>query len=233
MCFCVHPNRQPIWPALDQFNRGAAPHDLAELPSYEQAREHVFRAFGSFWLGLKIEDNEYYFTGFADFKDKEKEDMEAKVLQVGSLRYHFTKSGISPAEKLNGITYKGNATFTFGLYRTYAKSLSGWTDWKDTEKEPPQYQNKLSLSFTIEQRDTHWSITTDNDTVFLDDHLKSEPKSPNLILPSKDIIIKIATEGDSPRKRAKEFAEKLKEKPSDIPAEAKETADTLRRRPLR
>lgn len=139
----------------------------------------------------------------------EKEEVQSSVqrlIQVKELDYDFSKKWfLTPAEELNGITYRGNGYFFFKLYRIYDAD-DGWSDWFDVatgnEWRPNADLLNLPLSFSLLKRDGNWIVTGADGARFVNGKLiqvgtKIRPNAPLL-----DVVQRILERGVNYSRRA-------------------------------
>jgi len=94
-------------------------------------------------------------------------------LEIAGVGWTMTKGLCSEADKLNGITFRGEMHVSFRVFRYYR--TEGWTDWKDCAtlpwffeamfgnilaNVPSGLEGKLNLSFSIMERDGNWFVTS-------------------------------------------------------------------------
>jgi hypothetical protein len=166
------------------------PDDLQDIARYEAARENALRAFANYWLGVngtfhtvisyerKMTDAEHTYLGNGPAHET-RDDPSVGYIEIAGLEWGMTKGFTSEADKLNGITYRGNMSATFRVFRYHRNE--GWTDWEDCGGLPSQFtailgnflqfvpselSHKLNLDFTIMQRDGNWFVTTSSGDEF-------------------------------------------------------------------
>lgn len=185
--------------------------ELQSLADHEEATAQARRAFAHYWVSVPHQKRTSFVTALheppsnknvpsgavisasqfdriAHGNSKTAEASEAPpqklhLFQVIDVNYETEQGIVSEADYLNGITYRGGALFTFGLYREFLPNSEEWTPWKDVQRPSGvldeglnfltrQLRNQLAplvglgeqqapcMKFTIEKRDGHWIIAT-------------------------------------------------------------------------
>ena len=163
------------------------PADLENLARHEQAREEAFRAFSKVWVG----HGQHFFThvsvktNYTDPKQRAfaPDYVPKGLFQIAGLDYKFTRSELTEADKLNGISYRGNVTYSIVAYREWSPE-HGWFEWKNSYSSSGMYlpaaaerlfgdnniffSNRfLDLAYTIEQSDGHWWVIASSGDKFV------------------------------------------------------------------
>lgn len=185
--------------------------ELQSLADHEEATAQARRAFAHYWVSVPHQKRTSFVTAlheppsnktatpgavigasqFDRIAHGDKKTSEANeappqklhLFQVIDVNYKTEQGLVSEADYLNGITYRGGALFTFGLYREFLPNSEEWTPWKDVQRPSGvldeglnflamQLRNQLAplvglgeqqapcMKFTIEKRDGHWIIAT-------------------------------------------------------------------------
>ena len=234
------------------------PSEMDDLTHYEQAREEVFRAFAYTWLThnhdyfttiiSRKNQQEYYYGG----RQRDSAPSESlALLQVRDLKFSFSRDCISDADRLNGISYSGSATFGFSLYRTWTRA-DGWGDWFDTVRYPNeffaalaqfvgpeapyQFRNQANLQFRFECKDGHWRVWSDTGLVFVNGAVKNpkpgELKSFEVLQPKLEVVQSIASSLGQQRTLDAASGERVKASPEEIDRNTITTMTSLRGRTL-
>ncbi len=193
--------------------------ELQSLADHEEATAQARRAFAHYWVSVPHQKRTSFVTALheppsnktvrsgavisasqfdliANGDQKKGEAIEAPpqklhLFQVIDVNYETEQGIVSEADYLNGITYRGAALFTFGLYREFLPNSEEWTPWKDVQRPSGvldeglnfltrQLRSQLAplvglgeqqapcMKFTIEKRDGHWIITTQGGAKMID-----------------------------------------------------------------
>jgi hypothetical protein len=208
--------------------------DEAEtLASFQQVRENVLHAFSLSW---RFYDGCYFTVVDAGSPDE-------TLLQVTNLLApHFTPERVSPADKLNGFSYRSKATFGFEVWRQFT-SAGGWTEWQNTKEHdsdlseayahfltanvPESFKTNFNLGFAAYIKDGHCRLLADDGTEFVDRRQNSNAKR-FAKCPSKPFVQKALREGGSLRKSEQAAVETLRARPETTVDGSKETTDAIR-----
>ena len=208
--------------------------DEAEmLASFQQVRENVLHAFSLSWR--------FYEGSF--FTAVEAGTPDERLIQIANLDTPlFPKERVSPADKLNGFTYRAKATFGFGVWREYT-STGGWTEWVNvtehdnefteaydshfTTSVPQSFKTNMNLSFAVYIKDGHCKVVSDDNTQFVDRRQIGKAKR-FAQCPSKQFVQKALAEGGSLRKSEQAAVEKIRAGPETTVDGIKGTTDALR-----
>ncbi len=163
------------------------------LADHEEAREQVKKAFAHFWVVAAHQKQKTFVTATGE---RETEDLfkRYKLYQVAGLEYNSQQQYVTPADRLNGISYLGTIGFGFTLYRSYDPD-TGWGEWKDVDRpenilhygwnrlsgqeygDPERRQQAPSMRFKIECRDGNWIVTTQEGARFINGSRKDDDKA--------------------------------------------------------
>ncbi len=126
--------------------------ERVSLAQHEEAREQIFNAFASYWVGVSespvtfmagvsadeagvrrpsVESN--FGASFSSKDEKPPAQAGSRFFQIGGVGHDFVQDHVSEADTLNGISYRGRAAFKFSVYRHYEPE-SGWSRWQDIER---------------------------------------------------------------------------------------------------
>jgi hypothetical protein len=157
-----------------------------------------------------------------------------RLLQVKGMDPDFSQPwGISEAERLNGITYKGSGHFSFSVYRIYSED-DGWGDWIDVESGKGGIGRSLPLNFTVIERDGNWLVTsTETGAKFINGSWsESGDKSENFsYAPSAEYVREILARGKNFKRDALQAEGRYtRESPEEIEQDAINTIFQLRGR---
>jgi hypothetical protein len=162
------------------------------LAQHEEAREQAKLAFTHAWVVVPHQKIKAYTTAVRENSNESDPLKKFDLIQVAGLDYKMEQLYLSPADRLNGITYRGIARFSFTVYRLYDDS-SGWGEWLDVERQkneflaplmeawtqmfsalggaqfnPDNIQLAPHMIFQLEKRDGHWWTTTQEEMRFID-----------------------------------------------------------------
>jgi hypothetical protein len=163
------------------------------LANHEQAKNQALRAFAHAWVVVPHQKIKTYATATNEQKGAEDDPLaKLNLYQVAGLDYKMEQLYLSPADRLNGITYRGIARFSFTVYRVYSPS-DGWTEWTDVKRQENEYLAPLleawsqalaplggaefnmgniqlapHMLFQLEKRDDHWWTITQEGMRFMD-----------------------------------------------------------------
>jgi hypothetical protein len=164
---------------------------------------------------------------------------------------------VSDADALNGISYRGRATFGFRVYRCWTAS-SGWGEWKDSVRYynefvealsriaaagPPEgFGSDFQLSYTFEKKDGHWRTTAANGDLFVNgkyvgrssDEVTSggAREGYRIWQPKLEVVESIASGQGSQRLLDRTTGDQCRASPEEIDRNSITTMTMLRRRPL-
>jgi hypothetical protein len=110
----------------------STPAENAQFQLYEQGAEEALNAVAHYWTAYKGS----YFA----FLDKD------RLIQVRDILPWWRTAELSPADKLNGLTYRGHVSFSFDVYRTYS-TTNGWTKWYDIKPKTEGSDNPMAAVF--------------------------------------------------------------------------------------
>ncbi len=158
-----------------------------------------------------------------------------RLLQVRGLGYDFSKQWLlSPAEELNGITYKGGGNFSFSLYRVF-DAQRGWSDWQDVGMwnlwRPHAELRDLPLYFYVLQRDGNWFVTGSDGAKFANGKFLEPGQTERLDAPALETVRAMVERGvNLSREQWKNIGLEARRDPAQIEQEAVNTILQLRRR---
>jgi hypothetical protein len=220
-----------------------APAQVSVLALHEQAREAAFRAFANYWLG---QEGSYY----AMFRRKPEPNPTGTplwLLQIAGVAHNLTSEHLSPADGLNGITYRGRASFWFRVYR-YFEPDSGWGAWQDVTRYDNSFSEVLgnmkdhsipagfkghNLGFKLEQKDGHWYVWTDRGDLCVNGKgIERSEHSVDMRPPELSVLNYFIENGKSPRRRDKELGDDAKTSPEQWERNIINTTTQLRGGPL-
>ena len=135
------------------------------------------------------------------------------LLEVRGLTSSFSQNFVTEADTLNGINYRGTATFGFRLYRFFVPG-KGWNDWQDVSRSPNEFfealaqiigssdvpselHDRLAVEFTIVERDGNWFVVANNQDRFANGKLVATGRPVNLA-PTTAYARRILTTGTTP-----------------------------------
>jgi hypothetical protein len=238
------------------------PAELEDYALYEQARESVFRAYAQYWVavtnhfGAKPREA-FYYTSLkpseqpANSADKLFDGAEIPkdsfLIGIGGVRYGASKAWLSLADRLNGVTYKGQAQFSFKVLRLFKNGR--WTPWMDLQnvdatvwteihnmlgnvQAPFGMEQGFAMNYTFEQKDENWRVANDLQETFLNGKRLSKQVKTPLERPSASQARLIINDGSDPRKTDKRDGDAVKAQPEPLPTDVKNTMQILRGRPL-
>lgn len=140
------------------------------------------------------------------YHDKPDEyETEIRYLQIGNVgQPEYSKRELSSADEFNGITYRGEVRFHFGVFRFFVEK-EGWTEWKDYSNEAFSSANRtikggsvncaaggLPLYFTVIERDKNWFVKAINGDEFVNGKLTKSGQL-RLLPPTKDFATAIVS----------------------------------------
>jgi hypothetical protein len=162
------------------------------LANYEQAREQAKLAFTYAWVAVPHQSIEAYTTAIREYPTEADPLKKFDLIQVAGLDYQMEHRYLSAADRLNGITYRGIARFSFTVYRLYDDD-TGWGEWLDVERQQNEFLAPLMeawtnmfaalgspdfnasnvqlaphMIFQLEKRDGHWWTTSQEGMQFID-----------------------------------------------------------------
>ena len=143
--------------------------EMARLARFEKARENVLRAFSYFWLA----HGEHLFTKIL-LPDVPGAD-GITYLQLREWSPNMSWANVSEVDRLNGITFRGGASFSFKYFRTYRVPDGGWSEWSEdharlerivanaqpVDKLP--VNSILKLSYRFLEKDGNWFVEAAGD----------------------------------------------------------------------
>lgn len=164
------------------------------LARHEQAREFAFQAFSHYWLGADMGDFSTFVTATGG-QGSSSEDIS--LAQVAGVAYDLEQDHVSPADLLNGITYRARVGMGFTVYRYYQPGTA-WDLWKDVDRSESDIgelmrklawgiRRKLDISadvsesplapgmrFEIYEQDGHWFVISDRGDFFVNGVVKGQ-----------------------------------------------------------
>lgn len=164
------------------------------LARYEKAREFAFQSFSHYWLGAAMGDLST-FVAATGGQGKSPEDVS--LAQVAGVAYDLKQDHVSPADLLNGITYRARVGMGFTVYRLYEPGTS-WGLWLDVDRSESDMgemmkklawgiRRKLDMSadvtekplapgmrFEIYEQDGNWFVISDRGDFFVNGVLKGQ-----------------------------------------------------------
>ena len=207
--------------------------DEAEtLASFQQVRENVLHAFSLSWR----------FHEGCFFTVVEGGTSTERLIQVTNLSPHFTSEHVSPADKLNGFSYRSKATFSFQVWRQFT-SDGGWTEWENVTEHanafsesfdsafvanvPESFKQNFKLGFSAYLKDGHCKLVADDQSEFVD---RRQIGHANRIIqcPAKQFVQKALSEGGSLRKSERAAVDKLRTQPESTVEGIQATMDAIR-----
>ena len=170
------------------------------------------------------------------------------ILQVRGLDNSFSQGFVSEANRLNGVNYRGSATFGFRLYRFFVQG-TGWSDWQDVISAPGELmqslanflgmngipgdlEGRLVVSFEILERDGNWFVTCNNGDRFSNGKLVSQGKPLNTV-PVLSQVERLVVRGvNVGREEDRQLGKFARDNPVPLEQEIIATMNQLRGRPL-
>jgi hypothetical protein len=171
----------------------------------------------------------------------------SRYVQLRGVKGKILLAPLTEADELNGITYQGMITFGFRVYRFYEPG-KGWTDWLDVARMPEQIAPFISafigqfmgsgnfpnLTFTFQERDQNWKVTTDSNETYLngkrlgpDESERSYvPPAVRAALPDPKKVEDFLHER-TPRDEARELGDWARKNPDVLEATIKNTMKLL------
>jgi hypothetical protein len=212
-----------------------------DLARYEQAREAVFRTFALKWVGITNHFGAspkeiFYYTITSGSNTNNFE-----LLGIGGVDHTFQLYNITPADRLNGITYHGTAGITFTVLRRFYPSV-GWRPWQNiNDRDSPVAElfkfggNRDSgypIVYWFVQKDGNWTIRSDLGDVILNDRLWNPDNKTQFSRPDEAFVRMRIENADDPRRLDKTKGDEAKQRPLPSEAELQGTMMLLRGRPL-
>lgn len=164
------------------------------LARHEKAREFAFQAFSHYWLGADMGNFSTFVTATGGQGNSPE---EISLAQVAGVAYDLEQDHVSPADLLNGITYRARVGMGFTVYRYYQPGTA-WDLWKDVDRSESDIgevmrklawgiRRKLDLSadvsenplapgmrFEIYEQDGHWFVISDRGDFFVNGVVKGQ-----------------------------------------------------------
>ncbi len=221
------------------------PDELTDLARYEKARENVFRAFSRYWLGI---DGTFHTTICYQIRidDYGQRLSVGAYVQVAGLEWSMAHGALSEADMLNGVTFRGEVSFSFRVFRYYREQ--GWTDWQDCQQlpyaftkifgnvfsgVPAELDQKVNLTFYVMERDGNWFVTTPAGDEFVNGKFASDRALYKNIAPLEAYARSIATGAKSfTRESYRAMGEDARNNPAVVEQSAIATMTMLRGRNL-
>jgi hypothetical protein len=206
------------------------------LSDNEEAVHQAVRAFAHFWVVSPYRSQRTYITATSevDTKDIFK---RYKLYQVAGLDVSLKQGYISPADRLNGITYLGSVGFGFSEYRSYDPE-SGWTEWSNASwqesglrasldrlagpkaSDPDSSQQGPGMRFDIECRDGEWWVRSKEGADFVNGIRNPKTKGSEsqgsgsifdgkIFQPRIEYVMQISEEGVSKSSQLKQLADEI------------------------
>jgi hypothetical protein len=144
-------------------------------------------------------------------KQPERDAQSPRFIQMAKIQSRLVEAPVSDADKLNGITYRGSAAFTFGVFRFYREG-KGWAGWVDVKRPETDFDLMVAraiqtasetfntgpavtstpltsgLRFEFYEQDGNWFVISDQGDLFLNGAAKGkrefdqlQPSSPVLV----------------------------------------------------
>jgi hypothetical protein len=215
--------------------------EAAKLAAFEQVRENVLHVFALNWRFYEGS----LFTLLAGGSPDE------KLIQVAGAKLVFPRPDhVTPADTLNGIKYRGHATFSFDVWREFT-SAEGWTEWEDVREHPnelteflaprianvpPSFRTNCNIGYVAyikgsTKRDAdndHCWVKSDDGAEYYD-RRRVKSGAELVQAPKKEFLVKAVTQGDSLFKRERAAVQKLRKDNAENTVEAiNETKDAMR-----
>ena len=178
------------------------------LARHEKAREFAFQAFSHYWLGADMNDFSTFVTatgGQGNSPD------EISLAQVAGVAYDLSQDHVSPADLLNGITYRARVGMGFTVYRHYQPGSAGdvWKDVDRSESDIGEVMRKLAwgirrkldlsadatekplapgMRFEIYEQDGNWFVISDRGDFFVNGVQKGS-RSPEFLKQTQPTLI--------------------------------------------
>ncbi len=168
--------------------------EQAALADHEEAKRHALKAFSSFWVVFPHKDlKNTYITATKPEKTGSDVQSQFNLCQVARLKYTCTQSRLSDADRLNGISYRGEVGFGFSLYRSYSPEKK-WEEWKDLNSarnvveaginkvfeedyaDPERSQQAPCMRFSVQKRDGNWIVTSKERARFINGVRSDDPE---------------------------------------------------------
>jgi hypothetical protein len=164
------------------------------LAQHEEAREQAKLAFSHIWVVAAHQKIKTYATATRENQGEAKALDRFYLFQVAGLDYRMEQLYLSQADKLNGITYRGVARFTFTVFRIYTPE-AGWSEWIDLKRQDDEYLAPMleawaqmfptlagkydtpfapHMLFQLEKRDGHWWTVSQEGMRFTDGSLNGK-----------------------------------------------------------
>ena len=141
-----------------------------------------------------------------------KDTSPPRFIQMAKIRSRFVEAPVSDADKLNGITYRGSAAFTFSVFRYYREG-KGWAGWVDVSRPETDFDLMLSraiqaasqtfnsgpsvtstpltsgLRFEFYEQEGSWFVISDQGDLFVNGSAKGKRDFEQL-RPSSPVLVK-------------------------------------------
>lgn len=205
---------------VDVFGLGTLKHKFEILPPtsdqrkilarHEKAREFAFQAFSHYWLGADMGNFSTFVTATGGQGTSPE---EISLAQVAGVAYDLKQDHVSPADGLNGITYRARVGMGFTVYRFYQPG-SAWDLWIDVDRSESDIgevmrklawgiRRKLDMSadvtenplapgmrFEIYEQDGNWFVISDRGDFFVNGVPKGQ-KSPQFLTQTNPTLVKV------------------------------------------
>ena len=211
----------------------------AQLATFQQVRENILHVFALSWRFY--DDSLFTLVGGGT--------AEEKLIQVAGAKIVLPSDSVSPADALNGIKYRGRASFSFQVWREFT-AAEGWTEWEDVGKHlkgrserfgasvanvPENFAHNFNIGFVVylkggTKRDTgndHCRVKSDDGAEFYD-RRRTKQGAGLVQSPTKAFVVKALNEGGSLFKRERAEVQKLRTKPENTVEDMKDTTDAMR-----
>lgn len=110
------------------------PAEMQRLARHEEARENVLRAFSSYWFA----SGEHLYTKLLQ-PTTQSGAPTAVFVQVRRWEPDLVLTEVSEVDLLNGVTYRGKASFNFQYFRVFGAEHGGWSEWSDSKDDLASY----------------------------------------------------------------------------------------------
>jgi hypothetical protein len=151
-----------------------------EAPIVDQAEYEQFMAR----IGHPLKNKE------PESKEPARSAKPPRFVQMAKIRSRIVEGVVSDADKLNGITYRGAAAFTFEIFRLYREG-EGWTGWIDVSRPETDFELMVAraiqsasqtfnlgpsitatpltggLRFEFYEQDGNWFVISDQQHLFV------------------------------------------------------------------
>lgn len=180
------------------------PAQMARFSRNEAASENLLRAFSRYWLG----HGEHFYTKLIQPTDR---TGVSNVVYVQILRFapKLELTEVSGADTLNGVTYRGKATFGCEYFRVFAPECEGWSEWSAAKDDLANFVvahtslakaplgSLLKLDYTLLEKDDNWFLNVAGDVEVING--QRHPEQPlAVVAPSPEEIAGLLAHGRVP-----------------------------------